>query len=455
MILDHDTQQPHEDLSPEAIQSEVERILASDKFARSKRLRSLLRFTVTQTLQGNAETLKEYVIGTEVLKKPETYDPRSDSLVRVLASRLRVKLGEYYRNGGMEDPLVIGFPKGRYVPVFQRRECFQTQIEQKLRARNAYSSGRLLAGMFTEEALRKSVQHLRAAIDADPSWALPHSALASVCAHQAFMSYGRPRETWALVKASAETALQIDEMSSEAHLCLGLVQGLYERRWKEANAHFNKAIERDSYSGSAHLWRAIAYLIPQGRLSDAQAAIAHLRQLAPPTSLKPAELIALYFSGQYKAVLENTSHLTPSQPGWLGWVRSCALAASGKLDAAICLLKHLQESAPHETRVVSTLGYVYAMAGQSDNAEQILRALREKREQGAWVPSYELALIHVGLGDESQALTYLHGSLREKEPWLAFLAVDPRLSPLRSVPKFTSLVGKVFLDGDARAAMAG
>ena len=81
-----------DDLSPEAIQAEVERILGSEKFSRSARLRSLLRFTVTQTLQGNANILKEYVIGTEVLNKPESYDPRSDSLVRVLASRLRVKL---------------------------------------------------------------------------------------------------------------------------------------------------------------------------------------------------------------------------------------------------------------------------------------------------------------------------------------------------------------------------
>ena len=66
--------------------------------------------------------LKEYVIGTEVLKKPDTYDPRSDSLVRVLASRLRVKLKEYYNDGGSEDPLVIEFPKGKYVPKFQRRD---------------------------------------------------------------------------------------------------------------------------------------------------------------------------------------------------------------------------------------------------------------------------------------------------------------------------------------------
>src|SRR5579871_3783259 len=175
-----------EELSPEAIQSEVERILASEKFARSKRLRSLLRFTVAQTLQGNADTLKEYVIGTEVLKKPDSYDPRSDSLVRVLASRLRVKLKEYYSDGGSEDPLVIEFPKGKYVPRFQRREQLQTEIERKLRARNAFSQGRFRADTLNEASLTEAARNFEESVEADPSWPAAHEALAKVYALQAF-----------------------------------------------------------------------------------------------------------------------------------------------------------------------------------------------------------------------------------------------------------------------------
>src|SRR5277367_2831144 len=153
----------NEALSPEAIQNEVERILASEKFSRAKRLRSLLRFTVNQTLQGNAEQLKEYVIGTEVLKKPDSYDPRSDSLVRVMASRLRIKLKEYYSNGGSEDPLVIEFPKGKYIPRFQRRDQVQTEVEKRLRARKAYSLGKFLAARITQETLAESAAHFEEA----------------------------------------------------------------------------------------------------------------------------------------------------------------------------------------------------------------------------------------------------------------------------------------------------
>ena len=97
--------------------------------------RELRRYRATRS------NSREYVIGTEVLKKPDSYDPRSDSLVRVLASRLRVKLKEYYSDGGSEDPLVIEFPKGKYIPRFQRREQVQSEVEKRLRARNAFSLG--------------------------------------------------------------------------------------------------------------------------------------------------------------------------------------------------------------------------------------------------------------------------------------------------------------------------
>src|SRR5580698_590046 len=54
-----------------AIREEVARILESSMFVNSERLGQFLRFTVETTLDGNAETLKEYVIGTHVYgRKP-------------------------------------------------------------------------------------------------------------------------------------------------------------------------------------------------------------------------------------------------------------------------------------------------------------------------------------------------------------------------------------------------
>jgi hypothetical protein len=93
---------------------QIERILQSDTFRASMVLRRLLGFLADKSLAGEADGLKEYTIAIEGLGKPESYDPRSDSTVRVEIGRLRQKLGEYYRSEGREDPLIVEVPKGHF-----------------------------------------------------------------------------------------------------------------------------------------------------------------------------------------------------------------------------------------------------------------------------------------------------------------------------------------------------
>ena len=101
--------------------AQVERILANRLFTRSSRLCRFLRFSVEQTLAGNGGQLKERIIGVAVFDRNPDYDPRIDPIVRVEARRLRAKLKAYYTSPGRGDPVVIGLPKGAYVPFFKSR----------------------------------------------------------------------------------------------------------------------------------------------------------------------------------------------------------------------------------------------------------------------------------------------------------------------------------------------
>lgn len=445
-----------EDLSPEAVQSEVERILSSEKFARSKRLRSLLRFTVAQTLQGNADTLKEYVIGTEVLKKPDSYDPRSDSLVRVLASRLRVKLREYYSDGGSDDPLVIEFPKGKYVPRFQRREQLQTEIEKKLRARNAYSRGRFLASRFSEASLAEAVENFDEAVEADPNWAEAHIGLANLYAFQAVLGFRRPREIWPMVRAHAEATLQLDEMSSEAHIAIGQVCAFSEWRWRDADLHLQKAIERDSYAGGGHLWRALGVLLPTGRIREALDELNKARELAPTRFLEQATVLAWYFAENYEEVLRATAAPGDgSLPAWLPCLRSSALIGLNRTDEAIASLEQLHQEHPAVSRISANLGFAYGISGQAGKAQEMLASLRDLRTSGAWVGNYEMALVETGLGNRNEAVALLQEALREREPFVAYLVVDPRLKTLRGMPKLAGMIRRIVAsDSEAHSQTA-
>ncbi len=110
------------EIAQEAIREEVSRILESPIFVQSDRLGRFLRYTVETTLAGGAETLKEYLIGTEVYGRKPPYHPSVDSIVRSEARRLRTKLKEYYESVGRNDSVLIYYRPGSYVPAFRRRD---------------------------------------------------------------------------------------------------------------------------------------------------------------------------------------------------------------------------------------------------------------------------------------------------------------------------------------------
>ena len=108
-------------ISEETIREQLSRILESPMFIQSNRLSRFLRFTVEATLAGDADMLKEYLVGTEVYDRKPPYHPSADSIVRSEARRLRSKLKEYYESVGKDDPVFIYYRIGSYVPAFRHQ----------------------------------------------------------------------------------------------------------------------------------------------------------------------------------------------------------------------------------------------------------------------------------------------------------------------------------------------
>src|SRR6266496_5306915 len=76
------TQTENSPILREAVLSQLERILNSKAFARSPRISRFLTFVVHQTLEGQENKLKEYLLGVEVFGRMDSFDPRIDSIVR-------------------------------------------------------------------------------------------------------------------------------------------------------------------------------------------------------------------------------------------------------------------------------------------------------------------------------------------------------------------------------------
>jgi TolB-like protein/Tfp pilus assembly protein PilF len=104
------------------IRAQLEKLLRAPGFASSARRSQLLRYLIEQSLAGKGEQISEYGIGIDIFERPDSFDPRLESIVRTETSRIRQKLKDYYAGEGLADDIVIDIPPRSYAPTITFRE---------------------------------------------------------------------------------------------------------------------------------------------------------------------------------------------------------------------------------------------------------------------------------------------------------------------------------------------
>lgn len=129
-------------LALEASSAQIQRIVQSKAFRTSEVHRNLLTYLAEKSLSGDSDNIKEYTVGLDVFGKPDSYDPRQESTVRMHVARLRQKLAEYYRTEGVEDPIFVDLPKGGFRVTFEPRAVAPLPDEEAAAAAPQGRTGR-------------------------------------------------------------------------------------------------------------------------------------------------------------------------------------------------------------------------------------------------------------------------------------------------------------------------
>ena len=106
-------------IPPEIVRDQLARILEAPDFVKAEKLSNFLRFVVEETLDGRAEHIKQYTVAVRALGRNTEFDPQTNPIVRITATRLRKTLTRYYGTLGARDAVCIDIPKGGYVPIFR------------------------------------------------------------------------------------------------------------------------------------------------------------------------------------------------------------------------------------------------------------------------------------------------------------------------------------------------
>jgi len=91
---------------------------------------------------------------------------------------------------------------------------------------------------------------------------------------------------------------------------------------------------------------------------------------------------------------------------------------------------------------MGALGQAYAVAGESDKAEEVLEEL-EKWSKQYYVSPFHRGRIYAALGQREQAFAWFEAAYKERSFYLSWFNVEPELDPLRSDPRFKSLLRRL------------
>jgi hypothetical protein len=125
-----------------AVRGALARIGASEELRGSPQLVAFLTFVIDAVLSGTSGRIKAYAIGVEALGRSAGFDPQADPIMRVEATRLRRAMERYYARAGAADPVIIGLPRGTYVPSLRYREAGVPPPETAARWRFALAAAR-------------------------------------------------------------------------------------------------------------------------------------------------------------------------------------------------------------------------------------------------------------------------------------------------------------------------
>lgn len=296
------------------------------------------------------------------------------------------------------------------------------------------------------EDLNNAITEYGQAIAIDPDYADAWAGLADAWAAIANFSLGNSATALKNSRHAAEEAVRLKPNSARAVGMLGYCISIDLNDWTRAENYLIRAIQLDPKRAESRLWYG-AFLGKSGRSQEA------IRQLLAgldeePTSLALNQQLSTEYlrSAEYQKALEVANELVRLQPfqalGYL--VRTRAYEYLGRYADG---LASCDQATKYMTGPIVESYRACVLAARGDRAEalQIAMALEEQWKHDAFDSSL-LAKIFARAGDSRRALQILKVGASRNEPSLLSNILDPAFRPLFDDPEFIQFLRTLHLD---------
>ncbi|HVP31212.1 MAG TPA: winged helix-turn-helix domain-containing protein [Myxococcota bacterium] len=309
------------------------------------------------------------------------------------------------------------------------------------RAHTAYLLARFHARTRTETGLRRALETLERAVSWDPGFALAYAAIAETHLMLAFRGFCPPPEAAPRVRAALDRAFALEPDLATAHTMLGYLRLQIEWDPDGASAALRRAREIEPQEPLAAMHTANVSLA-FGRFEESIELRRSALELDPysPTHRLGFGYTLLCAGSLDEALIEGRE-LARTEPTFAAGhgLRGLAALLLGDREEALVAAAAAEDVAAGDTLALSLAGWIYATSGRRAAADAV-RAVLERTARERKVGASSVAVVHAGLGDEASALEWLERARDERDMFVPFVGVDPRIASLRELPRFRAVV---------------
>jgi TolB-like protein/DNA-binding winged helix-turn-helix (wHTH) protein/Flp pilus assembly protein TadD len=315
-------------------------------------------------------------------------------------------------------------------------------------AYESYLKGRYFWNKRTADGLKVALAYFNQAIDEDPKYAQAYSGLADTYALLGDWQYAvmTPKEAFPKAKAAAIKALEVDSNLGEAHNSLAFILDGFDWDLDSGGKEFQRAIELNPGYATAHHWYAW-HLSLLGRYDEAIAEMRKAQNLDPLSLIINADLAELLvLARSYDESIRQSRKTIEMDPNFALAHNQLAQAYLQKHmnDEAIAELQKAVQLSGRSPTCIANLARAYVASGKRDEAAKLLNELKKRASPG-YSNASEIAMIYASFGDMNQAITWLEKGYEER--FNPGVLLRPGFDPLRSDPRFQSLVHRIGLPG--------
>jgi TolB-like protein/Tfp pilus assembly protein PilF len=307
-----------------------------------------------------------------------------------------------------------------------------------------YLKGRFAWGTRTEEGLHTALRFFELAVAKDSSHAPAWAGLADANAVLGFYDFLSPQEAFPRAEAAANRAIALDPLLAAPHATLGYVALYYHWDLARGEAEFKRALALDDSYATGHQWYG-NLLLAAGRFEEAQREMQRAQEEDPLSRIATAaEGLVHYFAGDYAAAMARFRTVFATDPSFVAamtWAGE-TLVELDSMPQAIAMHRQLVTTSDSSSSALAALARTLAVAGAAPEATLLLARLDARERAGQYVPAYDIAKIHVALGQSDTAFAWLRKARAQRSHSMMFLKVDPAFRTLRSDPAFLPLLSR-------------